>query len=225
MGSETILAANSPQSGDSDAKIILERYLIPGETLQWYDKPQRRWKQDLKGIGPVLILFLILFVFFVVNFLSQPTNKTPAAYAAPVQQNNAPHNEGPPSPAGIVFVSAFVAAFLSFWCYMMFRGLGGHKLLNLFSLSKTYYGLTDQRLLMVSGKKEFRVLSYHLHSALGLRLREEPDGVGTINLGPKDRFNNPFQGEDSPPLILKNIPRAAYVFSLIFKVQDKLLRQ
>jgi hypothetical protein len=228
MNSEIVSNADLVLPMNMEAKIILEKYLTTGETLKWSDKPQMRWKQDLKRFTPVLGFFLILFIFILSNFLFQSTNRHRSqelGKESAQQEQDSPHKEEKPPLVGIIFISAFVAAFFSFWCYMMFRGLGGQKLLDLLSLSKTYYGLTDYRLIMVSGRKEFRVLSYHLRSVQDLRLREEPDGVGTINLGSKDRCNNPFQTEDSPPLILKNIPQAAHVFNLIFKAQDKLLRQ
>jgi hypothetical protein len=210
-----------------EAKIILERYLLTGEVLRWWGKPQFSWWRELRRILPVLGFIMLLFFFMLFLILSQDWNKqnSPTSESESAQQEiKPPQHEEKPSIAGAIFFSAFFSLFLGFWCYMMFRGLGGQKLLNLFSLSRTYYGLTDCRLIMVAGKKEFRVLSYHLRTLQGLRLHEEPDGTGTIHLGPKDRPNNPFLIDDVPPLILKNIPQAAHVFGLIFTAQDKLLR-
>ena len=228
MSSEISPLGSAEYPGESQAKSILGRYLTPGETLQWSGRPQWSWSRDFKRSTPVALFFLIIFFFLLVNFLTHGLGgaHAQAPETAPAQAQQATnHQQGPPPLIVMIFVSALAAAFLSFWCYMMFRGLGGQRLLNFFSLSHTYYGLTDRRIIVVAGKKEFKILSYHLRSAEGLRLREDADGVGTINLGPRERTTNPFQAEDSPPLILKNIPRAAYVFGLIFKAQDKLLEK
>lgn len=105
----------------------------------------------------------------------------------------------------------------------MFRGLGGERLLHAFSFPTSYYGLTEQRLIVATGRKEFRVLSFHLRTLQDLRLHEFPDGTGTIQWGPQPPFQNPFQKEEIPPMILKSVPQAAHIFGLICQAQHRLL--
>jgi hypothetical protein len=229
MNSGIALNADSAPAVNPEAKVILERYLIEGEALQWCDKPQMRWKREVRRVLPIVAFVLMLFLIIFANFLSEYRSGTESragqgAAIAAQQEENPKQQEHKSSLVGIIFASAFFSLFFAFWCYMMFMGMGGRNLLHISSLSKTYYGLTNFRLIMVSGKKDFRALSYHLRTIENLRMQEETDGFGTIKFGPRDLYRNPFQSDDIPPLILKNIPRAAYVFSLIFKTQDKLLR-
>jgi hypothetical protein len=210
-----------------EACAILEKYLAEGESLKWADKPQVRWGRAWKRNWPIFVLVLSIFIFVLTNILNDNARKPEASSAPPAaaqKEPASPQNDAKVPIIMAVFISGFVALFFGLWCYAMFRGLGGQRFLNLFSLSNTYYGLTENRLIMVSGKSEYRVLSCHLRTVQDLRLREDPDGVGTINFGSKDRVIHPFQAEEIPAAMLKNVPQAAQVFKLIFKTQDKLLR-
>jgi hypothetical protein len=227
MNSEVAARADGEPSINPECRPILERYLANGEILTWADKPQVRWKQELRRYWFLITFVLVIFIFILSNLLSQNTKTvdSPVTSPEPVHQEpTPPQKEDKISVVGAIIVSAGVATFLGLWCYMMFRGMGGQRLLNFFTLPHTYYGLTDDRLILVSGKKEYRVVSVHLRTIQDLRLRDEPDGIGTVFIGPKDRYHSPFHHEDSPALALKNISRAAQVFNLIFKAQDKLLK-
>ncbi len=111
------------------------------------------------------------------------------------------------------------------WSYAMFNILGGQKIFNKFALKPTYYGLTGQRLLVVSGKRDIRVLACHFQKLDHIRLFKESNGGGTIHFGPKIRFGNPFEMEESPLPVLESVPNAVEVFKLICQTQDRVLRK
>ena len=209
-----------------EGKPLLEKYLMEGEILVWCDKPQVRWTSEIKRVLPLIGIVLVIFFFALVNYLNVNARVVPTQVDQPVAQSSpetSPRGKVPLT--GIIFISAVVAMFLGGWCYFVFKGLGGNKLLSLLSLSRTRYGLTDRRLLLVVKGKESRVVSFHLLTTEDFRLSENADGTGTIQWGPKDRYKNPFVTDDIPAMVLRNIAQPARVFQLICEAQDRLLRR
>ena len=96
--------------------------------------------------------------------------------------------------------------------YAIFGQLGG----GVFAARSTVYGLTDQRVLIVTGKSKKRVTSLLLSTLQQVQMQQWPDGLGTISLGPKPVWPSNTGWYASTPS-LENIPDSVKVFQLIGK--------
>jgi hypothetical protein len=89
---------------------------------------------------------------------------------------------------------------------------------------RTFYGLTDQRLIIVSGLASRKVTSLNLQTLSDLSLAEKGDGSGTITFGAVQQtpwyprrmafFSTPVPGS-----ALEMIPNAREVYELIREAQ------
>ena len=86
--------------------------------------------------------------------------------------------------------------------------------------SKTYYGLTNQRVIIVHGLLSRAVKSLQLRTVSDISLDERADGRGTITFGGADaRSAAPgWPGADQAPTF-DSIPQARDVFDRIWKAQ------
>jgi hypothetical protein len=64
--------------------------------------------------------------------------------------------------------------------------------------ARTYYGLTDRRVVIVAGLLSRRVVSLGLKDLGGMELTEHSDGSGTIAFGPQFPFAATFHGTSWP---------------------------
>jgi len=94
--------------------------------------------------------------------------------------------------------------------------------------SRTYYGLTDKRILIVNGDKMRSVTSMALKTLSQISLKEQADKSGTILLGNPPYFGNRhyiaglnnFNGRTIMPSF-DMIPRARQVYDMIKNAQFK----
>lgn len=73
--------------------------------------------------------------------------------------------------------------------------------------SKTYYALTADRVLIVSGVFSRTVKSLSLNTLSDVTLTEGRDGKGTITFGPQSPFGSMFGGPSSWPGVQQQLPR------------------
>ena len=86
--------------------------------------------------------------------------------------------------------------------------------------SRTYYGLTNERVIIISGLSSRTVKSLQVQTLTGVSLSEEASGTGTVMFGP----NMPHSGRGSgagrnPPLSFESIADAREVFERICSAQ------
>jgi hypothetical protein len=92
--------------------------------------------------------------------------------------------------------------------------------------SKTLYGLTDHRVIIVSGIFSRTVKSLQLKTLLDVTLRESGDGTGTITFGPSHPMFRWFSGTAWPgagkysPPAFERIKAASEVYALIREAQS-----
>ena len=103
--------------------------------------------------------------------------------------------------------------------YMMF----GRYFLDIWQRARTWYGLTSQRVLIVSVFARRNVKSLNLRALSAVTLSERKDGVGSITFGPVPP-SWPYRGAHLPgmspqPARFDNIPGAREVFEQIRRLQ------
>ena len=64
--------------------------------------------------------------------------------------------------------------------------------------SKTYYGVTDERVIIISGLFRRSLKSLNIDTLTDVSLTEKPDGSGTITLGPTPPWHNWMSGSNWP---------------------------
>lgn len=144
----------------------------------------------------------------------------------------------------IYYVSA--AGFIAFWLSMLIRN-GEPVFLLIFAVpgvsfavymntvryfvdskqrAKTYYGVTNERVIIVSGLRSREVKTLLLKFITDLSIEERPDGRGTIKFGPPEPttgFLTKFYSRDAdlvyPSFDL--IPEAKRVYEIIRNEQKK----
>jgi hypothetical protein len=153
---------------------ILRRALGPGERLLWLGKPKTRF--PLRSQDAFLIAFSVFLCACACAILWEITAFNPDSSSPSFV------NPGPPPPlwgtlrgilpgipflcAGLVFVQLIIDARLR---------------------ERTAYGVTDERVLIVSGLFSPRITSLQLTSLSGkVTLKQEASGRGTIFFGPPE---------------------------------------
>jgi len=207
------------------ASPVLLSCLGPAETLLWSGVPKRKFRFEQRHL-PVLFFLLPFLAFLLIPlsaaFNSEPPNQTSEAVAE-TQSTSAAQAKVPPvhkkmTIAEKIFLvlffilgagGGFVIIITSIWVNLPGRNL---------RLKTTLYGVTTQRLIVITGKKRKVVRSFHLGSLSDLRMEEWPDGLGTISFGA--RLNWPYgnRSTDNNPA-LENIPDPAKVFNIIAEVR------
>jgi len=84
----------------------------------------------------------------------------------------------------------------------------------------TYYGLTENRILIKSGIFTKNIKSVNIRTLSDIELSEKGDGTGTISIGPKNSFNTWGGGMNSSTQ-LELIKNAKYVYNQIIEIQNK----
>jgi len=114
----------------------------------------------------------------------------------------------------------------------LFAVMGVHILIGRFFYdawrrSRTYYGLTEQRVIIVSGATGRKAKSLNLKALQDISLSKKNDGTGTITLGlspwPGTSWISsswPGRARFTPPA-LERIPNAQDVYNQILAVQGK----
>ena len=91
--------------------------------------------------------------------------------------------------------------------------------------ARTYYGLTDQRIMIVSGLMSRKIKSLNLRTLSDVSLSEKTDGVGTITFGPGHGMWSWFGGTSWPGMgahaapAFDMIPDAKRVYEAVREAQ------
>jgi hypothetical protein len=181
---------------DVDARQELARQLGPGERLLWAGRP--RQGIFLRSADLLLIPFSLLwggFAFF---------------WEYSVATSNAPF-----------FMSLWGIPFVLIGVYFIV----GRFFVDARQRARTFYGLTNERVLIVSGIRRTTVRSLQLRSLSDVALSEWPDGTGTLTFGPVHPFQTwhasaswPGLGNQLSPT-LESVPSARAVYDSIRAAQ------
>lgn len=91
--------------------------------------------------------------------------------------------------------------------------------------SRTFYGVTDKRIILLSGVRRSQVRSVNLRTLGDLSVTERSDGTGDVTLGAAPWMMSWFAGAGWPgmqaqlPPTLESVPRAREVYDTIRKAQ------
>lgn len=155
-----------------DAQMIVQQELDSGERLLWAGMPKQGMvfrHSDLYRI-PFSLLWGGFAIFWELSVLSTaPSEKAGAAR---------------------LMFSLFGIPFVLVGLYLIF----GRFIYDSKKRAKTFYGLTDQRAIIVSSFFRKRVQSLNLKTMSDVSLSEKKDGYGTIVLGQEIQRTSMFTG-------------------------------
>ncbi|MHC4180547.1 MAG: PH domain-containing protein [Planctomycetota bacterium] len=177
---------------------VLQNELAADEKLLWSDQPRLGLRLQFQD------LFMIPFTLVwcgIVGFIAF------AAFSTPV-----------PLPVLLFFTPFFVAGF-----YMLI----GRFIVDARQRANTFYGVTNDRIIIVSGIFRRNVQSLNLRVLADVSLSERADRSGTVTFGPSPAFANmmpagwPGAAKFCPPRF-DTIPEAREVYQLIQATQREL---
>ncbi len=167
-----------------DAQIVIQKELDSGEKLLWAGAPKQGTM--LKGSDAFMIPFSLLWggfaIFWEIMALQIPSDEADAV--------------------SIVF-PLFGIPFVLVGLYMIF----GRFIYDSKKRSKTFYGLTDQRAIIVSGLFSKGVKSLNLKTMTDVSLAENANGYGTIVFGQENQMMSMFMGGGFPGMGGSNTPK------------------
>lgn len=176
-----------------EARETIQRELDSGEKLLWFGMPKQGIL--LRGSDIFMIPFSLLWggfaIFWEIMALAIPDEKA--------------------GPVAIVF-PLFGIPFVLVGLYMIF----GRFIYDSKKRSKTIYGLTDQRAIIVSGIFSRGVKSLNLKSISDVSLSEKSDKSGTITFGQENPMMSFFGGNSFPGMGGYSAPK----FELIESAKD-----
>lgn len=179
----------------NEQKRRLETQLSPGETLLWSGPPRRGLL--LRSADLYIIPFSLLWCGFAIF------------WNAGVWSSNAP-----------VFFRLWGLPFLIVGIYVVI----GRFFVDAWQRAKTYYGVTNERVIITSGLFSSNIKSLNLATLSDVSLSEKSDRSGTITFGPIGSgwtANFPFAVNKDAPVypILDSIPEAKSVYEIIRNAQ------
>jgi hypothetical protein len=182
----------------NEQKRLLDSQLAPGELLLWSGQP--RQGVFLRPADALVIPFSLLWGGFAVF------------WNASVWASDAPF-----------FFRIWGIPFLVVGLYMIF----GRFFFDSFQRSKTYYGVTNERIIVVSGVFSRNIKSLSLKTLTDVSLSERSDLSGTITFGPQGSTwsaNVPVSfGRKQDPAypVFDSIQNAKQVYDTIRNAQRK----
>jgi ABC-type Fe3+ transport system permease subunit len=203
----------------------LESYLSPGEKLLWSGAPKKKFRVERRHLPMFLILlpFLAIMLLPVIAILipensSNPNAGSTQAQTPPQDQSGAHPPAKKPTLAARIFLAAFFLFFFGAIAVSVVYSLGYAIGGNTFLQGETQYCVTNQRLIVVAGKKQKTIRSIHLGTATDVRMKEWPDGLGSISFGPEPMW--PYATSlRTPNTLLENIAEPRKVFQLIIEAR------
>lgn len=167
-----------------DAQQIIQQELDSDEKLIWTGAPKQG--AVFRGSDVFMIPFSLFWggfaIFWEVMALSIPKDDAGAVvYVFPL----------------------FGLPFVIVGLYMIF----GRFIYDSKKRGKTFYGLTDQRAIIVSGLYSKDVKSLNLVTLTDVSLTEKSDLSGTITFGPENQMANFFGGNSFPGMGGNNVPK------------------
>jgi hypothetical protein len=203
-------------------------YLNHDEVLIWYGEPKKKFRFERKHLP--LLLFMIpfcafLFLPLVALIFPMPPTASAARSAqvqpaspAPVAPSSETTEQKPPPLAVRIAMALFAFCFIfGIMAWILYCGgftLGG----NAFLQGQTLYGVTNQRVIIVAGRKAKTVRSIHLGSVTDLRMKQWPDGLGSISAGAESPWPYPSPSRGTNTL-LENIAEPGKVFKIMIDVR------
>jgi len=190
---------------DHSAEEILRSQLDPKERLVWCGKPRSGVR--LRGQDAFLIPFSILWGGFAIFWEYMAWTKAPQAH-------------GP----GAAFFPFFGAPFVIIGLYLIF----GRFFADARVRARTYYGVTNERVIIISGFFSQQTKSLQLRTLTDVSLTQRSDGSGTITFGPTLFMNSFFGGGAWPgagryaPPSFDMIDSAKEVYDIIRGVQKSI---
>ncbi len=154
---------------------ILSSQLDSGERLLWAGQP--RGGIRLRGQDAFLIPFSLLWGGFAIFWEIMALTMTAKA----------------PGPIGVIF-PLFGLPFVLVGLYLIF----GRFIIDAKTRERTYYGLTNERIIIVSGLFSRQTKSLQLRTLTDVSLTERVDGSGTITFGPAPLFGAFYPGGSWP---------------------------
>lgn len=148
--------------------------LDSGERLLWSGQPRRGLRLSSQDI--FLIPFSLLWggfaIFWEVSAIAMTAKAGPVGYVFPL--------------FGLPFVFAGL--------YLIF----GRFFVDAYLRERTFYGVTNERIIIVSGFFSRQIKSLQLRTLTDVSLTERGDRTGTITFGPTSPFNSFFGGSSWP---------------------------
>ena len=207
----------------------VEPYLSPGEKLLWSGAPKKKFRFERKH-WPILFVVLPIIATFVFipiigvfggNETGQAgagTTQTQSAAQPSAMQGSAGSGTAEPEkpiPLAMRILIAlsfgvFAGGMVAWILYSMGFTFGGTAFLE----GETLYAITHQRLIVIAGRKQKTIRSIHLGTATDLRMKEWPDGLGSISFGPEPIWPQatPLRNSNT---VLENIAEPRKVFQII----------
>jgi hypothetical protein len=186
----------------NDPTSAIRRELGRGEQLVWSGQPRQGLR--LRGSDALLIPFSILWCGFAIFWEAM-------ALTASAKGGG---------PVAIVF-PLFGLPFVLIGLYLVF----GRFIVDSRIRARTAYGITSERIVIVSGLFGRRVKSLNLKTLSDILLAERSDGSGTITFGPVHPFGQwfsqgswPGAGQYAPPAF-EMIDRAKEIYDRIREAQ------
>jgi hypothetical protein len=183
-------------SMDTTSSIVISKELASGERLLWCGRP----KQGiiLRGSDTFLIPFSLLWCGFAIFWeVSVITTRAP------------------------FFFKLWGIPFVVVGLYFVF----GRFFVEARQRNKTYYGLTDKSIIIVSGLFHKKIRRLNLRTLSDLSLNESKENRGTITFGPTPPFYSWFGGGGWPGMGHMAVPsfdmieNARSVYDLVMATQ------
>jgi hypothetical protein len=184
-------------------EIVINAELDPGEKILWVGIPRQGIL--FRGSDILMIPFSLLWggfaIFWEIMALSIPTKES--------------------GPIAIIF-PLFGIPFVIVGLYMIF----GRFIFDSKNRSNTYYGVTDQRIIIKSGLFRKSVKSLNLRTLTDISLNEKSDGNGSIAFGQENPMaswfgGTSFLGREYNVPKFEMISNAKDVYNKIREVQKK----
>ena len=153
---------------ENTARPMIDATLSPGERLLWSGQP--RGGVRLRGSDVFVIPFTLLWCGFAIFWEFMAVTKTKGT--------------GPGSAVAPLFGLPFVLVGL----YLVF----GRFIVDAQMRRRIFYGITNERIIIVSGLFTQRTKSLNLRTLTDVTLTERSDGSGTIAFGPAGSFGQWF---------------------------------
>ncbi len=178
----------------NDSDHLVRAQLTLGETLLWSGRPRQGIIVKMRDV--VIIPFLLFGGIFAWMFIKSTD-----------------FNDD-----WMRFV--FGGVWISYAVFVLF----GRFLIDRYLRSKTYYGLTNERAIVVSGFFSRSVSSVSLKYLLDLSIDENKDGTGCLRFGPRPANGGFFSTnrEDTEYQEFREIPDVRKVYDQAYRVRREL---